>query len=269
MYLRAGFALLVGMVLVPVGGVSAMASECTQADRASGQCSSVVGSVGGDGVTITGTQVEPGSTGSSGNTRNVWNPPPKDPVLGSKNCEVKIAGLCRGTSPAKTPVAPVAPTPPQTLTDVVQFAPGAPGFVLEPAGWSLPLMPMNIFSTVREQTESGELLGWPIEVRFTPVYYSWSYGDGSTRQFSIPGSSWGSRQFSPTPTSHSYWRSGEYSISHSVGYRASYRFEGGGFIPLPGELVRASGSQTLKVLSVTPLLVERGCQSETLVAGRC
>jgi hypothetical protein len=151
----------------------------------------------------------------------------EDPVLGSAQCEIKIAGLCRGSSPARDVVEREEPTPPQSLSDVAQFAPGGAGFVQEPTGWSLPLLPTNVFSTASATTESGELLGWPIEVRFTPVAYTWSFGDGTTRVDSSPGASWGTRQFSVTPTSHRYEISGDYRIGLEVTYEASYRFDGG------------------------------------------
>ena len=38
---------------------------------------------------------------------------------------------------------------------------------------------------------------------------------------------------------------------------------------LPGQITRSGGDKVVEVLSVTPVLVDRGCNSETLVAGRC
>lgn len=259
---------LVAVIFWGLGASPASASECTHAERTSGQCSGVGAIVTGEGVTVSGTQVTPGNSGSR--PRGSWSPPPpRDPVLGSAQCEVKIAGLCRGTSPSKEVAEPTAPTPPSSLSDVAQFAPGDASFGQEPAGWSLPLLPMNVFSTAQSITESGDLLGWPIEVRFTPVSYRWSMGDGTTRVSSTPGSSWGSRQFSTTSTSHVYELSGVYVVSHWVTYEASYRFDGGSFVALPGQITRSGGQRTVDVLSVTPVLVDRGCHSETLVSGRC
>ena len=263
----AGSALLT-ICLLALGVSPAAASECTHAERTSGQCSGIGATVTTEGVTVSGTLVTPGSPGSS--YRGTWNPPPpRDPVLGSAQCGVKIAGLCRGTSPSREVVERAAPTPPSSLSDVAQFAPGDAGFVQEPAGWSLPLLPMNVFSTARATTERGELLGWPIEVRFTPVAYRWSFGDGATRVSSHPGSSWGSRQFSTTATSHVYELSGDYQVSLGVTYEASYRFDGGSFVSLPGQITQSGGQTTVEVLSVTPVLVDRGCHSEALVSGRC
>ncbi|MDA0289429.1 MAG: hypothetical protein O3B98_00505 [Actinobacteria bacterium] len=261
-------ATLLTAIFLAVGVSPATAFECTHAERTSGQCSGVGAVVTGEGVTVSGTQVTPGSSGSS--PRGSWSPPPpRDPILGSAQCEVKIAGLCRGTSPSKGLAEPVAPTPPSSLSDVAQFAPGDTSFVQEPAGWSLPLLPMNVFSTAQSITESGELLGWPIEVRFTPVSYRWSLGDGATRVSSSPGSTWGPRQFSTTDTSHVYVLSGDYLVSHWVTYEASYRFDQGSFVSLSGQITRSGGQRMVEVLSVTPVLVDRGCHAETLVSGRC
>lgn len=259
---------VLGIALALGATTSALASECTHAERTSGQCSGVGAVVTSEGVTVSGTQVTPGS--SAGGYRGFWSPPPpRDPVLGSAQCEVKIAGLCRGSSPSRDVVEREEPTPPQSLSDVAQFAPGGAEFVQEPTGWSLPLLPTNVFSTSTATTESGDLLGWPIEVRFTPVAYTWSFGDGTTRVDSSPGASWGTRQFSVTPTSHRYEISGDYRISLEVTYEASYRFDGGAFQSLPGHITRSGGEKVVEVLSVTPVLVDRGCHSETLVAGRC
>ncbi len=139
----------------------------------------------------------------------------------------------------------------------------------EPAGWSLPLLPTNVYSTTGATTESGELLGWPIEVRFTPVAYRWSWGDGSQSVTTEPGSSWGSKQFSDTGTSHVYEISGDYVVSLEVTFEAAYRFDGGAFQSLPGQITRSGGQRVVDVLSVTSVLVDRGCHSETLVSGRC
>jgi hypothetical protein len=246
----------------------AHASECTHSERTSGQCSGVGATVTSEGVTVWGTQVTPGSPEAGYQGR--WTPPPpKDPVLGSAQCAVKIAGLCRGASPSKEVGERSAPTPPQSVSDVAQFAPQGASFVQEPAGWSLPLLPMNVFSTDRGTLESGDVAGWPIEVRFTPIAYRWIFGDGTVTVKTVPGSSWGSRQFSPTATSHVYQLSGDYRVGLEVTYAASYRFEGGPFVSLPGQITRSGGEQLVEVLSVTPLLVDRGCHSETLVSGRC
>jgi len=120
-----------------------------------------------------------------------------------------------------------------------------------------------------EITTAGAADISPIEVRFTPVAYRWSWGDGSDSVTTRAGSAWGAKQFSPTGTSHVYEQSGDYVVSLEVTFEAAYRFDGGAFQSLPGQIIRSSGQRVVEVLSVTPVLVDKGCHSETLVSGRC
>ena len=41
------------------------------------------------------------------------------------------------------------------------------------------------------------------------------------------------------------------------------------YVALSDQITRSGGDKVVEVLSVTPVLVDRGCHSETLVAGRC
>jgi hypothetical protein len=280
-----------------------LADECSQADRTSNECPSITSDISDGGVTVGATVTTPGQPGSSqsgttqpgGNQQGAgpvsppspgstppWTPPPpRNPVLGSGQCDIVMAGSCRGSSPAKNPPpvdgavpvttdpSVVAPTPPSTVSDLASFTPSAPGVIVQPGSWSLPRLPTNIYSTASTETATGELLGWPIEVRFTPRAYSWSYGDGSRSTFSLPGGSWGAEQFSATATHHVYRAPGRYSISVQVEYSVSYRFAGGDFVPVSGAVTRSSGVTLLTVLRVTPVLVDEGCPSGSLVQGRC
>jgi len=281
--------MILGIVMVVAGGSLAHADECPQAARASGQCPTVITEVGESGVSIrlsTGTPGTPGDTqtsqppstdtpGSSGSSGSFWTPPPpRAPVLGTSECEVIISGYCRATSPPKIPPPPALvevtpPTAPTSASDLASFSPGSPQIALEPEGWSLPGLPTNIFARAHQSVETGELLGWPIEVRFSPSTYAWSYGDESTKHVSVPGNSWGGQQFRSTATSHVYNRPGTYRVTLHVGYELAYRFEEGLFIPIPGLVWRGAGERVVQVLSVTPLLVDQGCSAGSLVGGRC
>lgn len=130
-------------------------------------------------------------------------------------------------------------------------------------------MPTNVYSQATEHTLAGQLLGWPVEVRFTPVAYHWDYGDGHRASLATPGGSWGDRQFSPTSSSHTYAEPGTYALSLTVEYRASFRFTGGTFQALAGSVSASGGSRQVEVLRVTSVLVDRGCNVDALRGGRC
>jgi len=265
-------------VCFPGAVVPASASECSQSSRVNGECPSIHTEVGSDSVSIGASQTTTGTPGTTTTSppRSPWTPPPpRSPVLGTSECSIIVAGRCRAGSPPKNPPTPpaarviLAPTPPSTISDLAEFRPEAAGFVMEPGSWSVPRLPTNVFSTARVHQASGQLLGWPIEVRFTPQAFRWAFGDGATRVTQAGGSSWGASQFSATSTSHVYRQPGVYFVSLTIEYSVAYRFGAGTFLPLAGTISQSAGQQTLTVLRVTPVLVDRGCEVGALRDGRC
>ena len=271
---------------------AARASECSQGSRTSDECPTISAEVGTGSVLISATQTTSGGTSggtsegtssgtSSSTARLPWSPPPpRSPVLGTPECSIIVAGRCRVGSPSKNspaatpsrvaaPSVVVAPTPPSSISDLAHFSPNAASFVLEPGSWSLPRLPTNMFSRAVEHQVPGQLLGWPIEVRFTPRVFRWNYGDGGSGTSSGSGSSWGGAQFSSTGTSHVYRQTGVYTVSLAIDYSVAYRFSGGNFVPLAGTLTQSAGTQQLSVLRVTPVLVNHGCEVGSLREGRC
>ena len=278
------------MATLPLGlsGTPAWA-DCSQADRNSGECRSIDGSTSDNQVTIRVDTSTPGTSGSSGSTGTTGGggsgatqettaspapprirrgppPPPRLPTLGSSDCEVVIAGMCRAPSPPRNqpapatppPVAPTPPAPPRSVSELGAFIPERPGVSIQPGDWSMPRLPTNFIANASRHRQSGELAGWPIEVRFTPHRYHWSFGDGNRATFQEPGRTWsalGLRQFQPTSTSHVYQRPGSYQASVRVEYRAEFRFVGEPWQRLSGTVSATSASSRIRVLTVSPLLL--------------
>lgn len=273
------------VVLLALGGSAGATAvwleACSQASRTGGACTGISSSVGPEGVTLGVTVTTPGTAGSSVSVpgSSVFSSPripqpPRNPVLGSRQCSIILAGLCRGQSAPKNPPPRAtrvqrAPTPPTQVSDLVAFQPLPPGIVIEPGSWSLPRVPTNIFSNTGVQTHAGTLLGWPIEVRFSPQTFHWTYGDGGSSTKSGSGSSWGANQFEATSTSHVYAVPGTYTVTLEVDYSVSYRFDQGGFVGLAGTVRRSGPPATLQVLRVGSVLVDEGCAPGPLVQGRC
>lgn len=274
--------LALALAFAGVGSGTAVWFEaCSQASRTGGGCSPISSSVNADGVTLGATVTTPGSPGAQAGTpaTSVFSSPriprpPRNPVLGSRQCSIILAGLCRGQSAPKNPPPQAArvqraPIPPTSVSDLVAFQPLPPGIVIEPGSWSLPRVPTNVFSSASAHSQSGTLLGWPIEVRFSPQSFRWSYGDGTTVTRSEAGSSWGSDQFGSTPTSHIFRAPGTYTVTLQVDYSVSYRFDQGGFVALVGLVTRSGPPATLQILRVNSVLVDEGCPAGGLVHGRC
>lgn len=123
----------------------------------------------------------------------------------------------------------------------------------------------NILASGGSSTRTGELFGIPAEVRFTPVAYSFDYGDGSAPlSTATPGATWaalGLAEFEPTPTSHVYESAGTFTVTLLVDYAAEYRVGGAGaFTPIPGTLAIPSAPITIVVAdSAATALVDRDC----------
>ena len=242
-------------------------AECSQAERTGQFCQQVTTENDGDQVTIRRDQSTPGSPGhstpgGSGSQGGSWSPPPprQEAALGSSECAIRVNGLCRGTAPSKTSAESsqqTPPEPPRYASELESFRPDRPGLRVEPDGWSVPRLPTNMVALAPRHRERGELLGWPVDVRFTPVAYHWDFGDGTRRTTRDPGATWvdrGAAQFSATSTSHRYRAPGRYRVSLRVDYRVEFRFDGESFADIDGTLSRNAPSRWVDVLTVSPLL---------------
>ncbi|WP_090713284.1 PKD domain-containing protein [Mycetocola miduiensis] len=149
-----------------------------------------------------------------------------------------------------------------TISDLASFRPTAPTLEMEPDGWMLIGLPANFIAKTSTHVVSGTLFDHPLDVRFTPASYAWSWGDGSTSRSSVPGASWASLglpEFSPTATSHVYDTKGVYQISVTVWYTVEFSVDSlpwrsiSGTLPGPATIVAAVAG------SAKTVLVERQC----------
>ncbi|WP_228495050.1 hypothetical protein [Clavibacter sp. VKM Ac-2873] len=170
--------------------------------------------------------------------------------------------------PAKAPVKPADPVPVAavvpgvSLADVAQFVPRDAGIRSQPNGWAIVGAPVNLFTDAATQVVDGVLLGRPAQVRFVPVSFSWDHGDGTTTTVVGAGASWkelGQQDFTQTDTSHVYSSVGDRQVSLTIAYSPAYRFDGGGWLPIPGTLPVQVGPVTIRVLQGSTVLVGGAC----------
>ncbi|HEY8590067.1 MAG TPA: hypothetical protein VIL55_11005 [Naasia sp.] len=174
-----------------------------------------------------------------------------------------VAELCRNDF-AVTLDGTDIPWQPITLVDIASFRPVPPTLATQPNGWAVVDLPVNFVADAPQEVVPGTLLGAPAEVRFTPVAFDWSHGDGTARTLAEPGSTWeahGLEQFDPTPTSHVYRARGTMSVQLTVTYRAEYRFLGPAWSPVVGELQVSTGPVRVQVVTAATMLVDGECGS--------
>lgn len=241
-------------VAVVVGGPIAveptLAATCTAAHIIAGTCTVGGGTTGG-GVDLWGDLTTGGTSGDNGND-------------GPSECPVVVNGQCVGTSPPKNGAGPT------TVSDIESFRPRAPIQFLEPSGWSVRRVPTNFWTVAARHTGSGELLGNPAEVRFTPVLYRRYFGDGDRRTSASAGNTWsalGQAPWTRTATSHSYASLGRFRVRLLAWYTAEFRFGNQSWVPLSGTVSAWANELTVAILSSESLLVERPC-SEAAVGCR-
>ena len=156
-------------------------------------------------------------------------------------------------SPATTPI---------TLDDIASFRPAVGTNMMEPNGWMVVGLPANFHATTATHVVDGTLLGFPASVRFTPVSWRWTYGDGSSRASATGGATWaalGLPEFEPTATSHVFDVPGTFTIQLTVSFAAEYRFGGSTWVPIAGTLAVASNPIVATAGDAQTVLVARDC----------
>jgi hypothetical protein len=149
-----------------------------------------------------------------------------------------------------------------SLSDLIGFRP-APGVDhMEPNGWTVAGLDTNFYATGGSQVQHGTLLGFPAAVRFTPILWHWTYGDGRVATHSTAGATWAAqhiREFDSTPTSHVYQRQGSYVIDLDVTYAVEYTFGGSDWADIDGTLTVPANRLTIVAGDAKTVLVQHEC----------
>lgn len=148
------------------------------------------------------------------------------------------------------------------ISDLVNFVPEQPTTTMEPDGWAVVGLPVNLIAAASAHTLSGTLLGYEAQVRFTPVRYQWDYGDGTQATTTSGGASWAALdlpEFSETATSHAYRDRGTFTVTLAVEYAAEYRFADEPWKSIGGTLAVSSSPLTTVSLDARTVLVGGDC----------
>ncbi|CAB4580844.1 unannotated protein [freshwater metagenome] len=220
----------------------ATALSCSGAQISAGTCS-VGGGTTDTGVDLWGDVTTGGSSGSADSD-------------GPDECPVVVNGQCVGSSPPKGGGGPT------TVSDLESFKPRSPQQFAEPSGWAIQRIPVNFWSNAKTHVVSGILLDNPADVRFSPVVYRRSFGDGSRQTSESPGDTWrelGQPPWTRTLTSHSYDEVGDVRVRLVVWYSAAFRFGSQRWRRLTGLVKVRANDLSISVLSADTVLVDRPC----------
>ncbi|MFM6967398.1 MAG: hypothetical protein ACKOWN_00450 [Microbacteriaceae bacterium] len=228
---------LVGLPMPAVG------LSCTLTEIVAGVCSVGGGTDGTDVNLWVDGSTNGGSSG--GGSTNAGD---------SVDCTEVVEGRCVGSSPPKKVDKP------ETVHDLESLRPARPNQGSEPAGWTIAGLPTNFLSFARTHIVTGELGGFSAEVRFIPVGYRRSFGDGTSGSTRVKGTRWTTPWVS-TPTSHTYSTTGAFTVGLTVTYIAEYRYGSGGWTRLGGVVTRTAPDLRLRAFSADTVLVARSCSA--------
>lgn len=121
----------------------------------------------------------------------------------------------------------------------------------------------NIYAEAGEHTFTKEITGERVQVRATPVSYTFDYGDGtSLGPTSNPGYStveWDVQ----TPTSHQYQQTGTFFFSVTTEYRGEFRVGSGPWRVIDGTATVTTEPQRLEVWRVSSGRVADDCEENS------
>jgi hypothetical protein len=240
--------LLVAVALLAVVPAVPALAACSNGQSAANVCTS--GAINGGAVDVSASTGHPGSggTGHNGTGHNSGNGTSAPPIIW-KCLEV----TCASDAPGAAPI---------TLSDIATFRPTPGTQFMQPDGWVVPGLDANFIAVTGPHIVNGTLLGQPASVRFTPIAFHWSYGDGQTANRSTKGATWqalGVAEFSPTSTSHVYDAEGTYTIRLTIDFAAEYRFAGSAFVPIAGVIPLPANELHVTVDGAKTVLVEHDC----------
>lgn len=242
-------------VLLLVTSLYIGTNVCTPAQVIGGDCG-IEGSIHDGGVDLDGSVTLPGDDGDGTTDIGVdGGESGSDP---NTVCENRVGqSYCWSiTPPGETAIAPV------TLADIAHFEPIIGAHTMQPNGWAVVGLPANFVSGASVHTVQGILLGAPASVRFTPVSWTWDYGDGNGAERAGGGETWGEleyREFAATPTSHVFQRKGRYTVALTINLRAEYRVGSGSWTSIAGTLRVEPSPLPVVVTSARTVLVDRDC----------
>jgi hypothetical protein len=242
---------IASLVLAPASSALADSGNCTSDQVLTGGCN-IDASLGDGGATLEGSTGTPGSGSGSGGSGE-----PTVPIDPLADCIYLLNDRCLAMGPGRS-----GPVQPITLADIAHFRPDPGVDFMEPDGWMIVGLDTNFFAQSGVQVHDGALLGQPASVRFTPVAWHWTYGDGSSRSTATAGAAWaalGAREFDPTATSHAYAAAGTYFIDLTIDFSAAYRFGNGPWIDIAGVLPVPANRLVATAGSAKTVLVEREC----------
>ncbi|GAA2005262.1 PKD domain-containing protein [Brevibacterium samyangense] len=167
-----------------------------------------------------------------------------------------VAYLCDPTEdggPAPEPVV----LPWITTTDFQSFDIPASDFHAVPASWAVTNRETGFYADGNTRYIDLELLGFPVQVRATPIRYEWDFGDGTTYSTTNTGGT--PETVDEATITHSYTEPGPVTVRLTTVYSGMFSIAGGNWIIIEGTASVESEPLPLEVFRFHKYLVDENC----------
>ncbi|MFL4474566.1 hypothetical protein ACIPVK_11265 [Paeniglutamicibacter sp. MACA_103] len=155
-----------------------------------------------------------------------------------------------------------------TLQDFRRLKILASVIISQPESFSLRNGHAHMYAKSKTQNFNVTIFDQNVRIRAIPVSYDWTYGDGTSRSLSFPGTHASNRGFDvPTTTSHVYKETGDFGVGLSTRFRGEFSTEGGPWTPIPGFANVPSEQVTMSVWRTKKILVAENCNQESSAPG--
>lgn len=149
-------------------------------------------------------------------------------------------------------VAP--PVPSESDFASFQIPPSTPHAL--PVDWTVTGKPTAFWADASVRTFSAELLGFPLQVRATPIEFHWDFGDGNSTSTTSPGQEPSHPQ--DGSITHTYSTKGQRTVTLTTVYTGEYNY-GSGWSTIPGTAVVESDGLPMTVYRYHKYRVEDDC----------
>lgn len=172
------------------------------------------------------------------------------------NCSLTSAGLADCVAQFFTDApAPARPalTPGRVARAVREVPMPRLRLAIQPGGRTLVNVPTILHTRPTTLRRTIDLLGHEVEVRATPVRYTWHHGDGTARTTRSPG-----KPYPAKTVTHRYRKSSPRLLARvDTTYTVRYRVDGGAWTGLGDTLTATGPSVGLRVDQRAPALIDR------------
>lgn len=186
--------------------------------------------------------------------------PGQDPTYGVRQCTTSAAG----PDPAS---APRAARPAVSLDDAVRLLSPNPQIESDTEGRGVRNAETNFYTDDAPATLTTTLGGEVVDLRLTPITFTWDYGDGTPAVTTTSGGTPQPGFNVRTATSHVYERTGSYTVTLTTVYVGEVRYPGEDWQRIDGQITRTATPVTADIWTTSTRNVAEDCSADASAWG--